>query len=420
MAEVKVMPELRFPEFKGKWNERRFEELYSFKRTNSYSRDKLNYENGVVKNIHYGDIHTQFNSLFDVTKENVPFINEDIDTSKIEEDSYLKDGDLVIADASEDYNDIGKTIEVVSVNDERVVAGLHTFLARRESEEIIIGFVSFLLKTRALRVEIMRIAQGTKVLGLAMHRFAKIPLFIPRPKEQQKIASFLTAIDERIQLLRKKKTKLEDYKKGVMQQIFSQRIRFKDENGQDFPDWEEKKLGELGVFVGGGTPDSSIERYWQGTIPWISSSDIYEDSIHLLNKTRYITKEAILKSATKKVPKGSVLMVSRVGIGKFAVADSELCTSQDFTALISSQNEYFLAYYFKARANRFISLSQGTSIKGFTTKDIKSAKFLIPLTDEQQKIASFLTSLDNSIERHTKEIEASLVYKKGLLQKMFV
>lgn len=117
----------------------------------------------------------------------------------------------------------------------------------------------------------------------------------------------------------------------------------------------------------------------------ISSSDINEDSIHLISKTRFITEEAIVHSATKKVPKGSILMVSRVGIGKFAVADSVLCTSQDFTNLVSTQNEYFLAYYFKARSKRFVRLSQGTSIKGFTTQDIKSAKFSIPQPQEQQK-----------------------------------
>ncbi len=155
--------------------------------------------------------------------------------------------------------------------------------------------------------------------------------------------------------------------------------------------WNERKIGELGQFIGGGTPDSYTDKYWKGEIPWISSSDIIEDSIHLIRKTRFITEEAIRQSATKKIPKGSILMVSRVGIGKFAVADSELCTSQDFTNLVSTQNEYFLAYYFVARANRFIRLSQGTSIKGFTSKDIKSAKFLIPQPEEQKKIATFIT-----------------------------
>lgn len=183
--------------------------------------------------------------------------------------------------------------------------------------------------------------------------------------------------------------------------------------------WNEKRIEDLGDFVGGGTPDSTVKEYWEGTIPWISSSDIIEDSIHLVSKTRFITEEAIVQSATKRVPEGSILMVSRVGIGKFAVANSELCTSQDFTNLISSQNEYFLAYYFKARAKRFVRLSQGTSIKGFTSKDIKSAKFLIPLPEEQQKIASFLTAVDESIQLLQKKKTKLEEYKKGVMQQLF-
>src|SRR5690606_18433493 len=136
-------------------------------------------------------------------------------------------------------------------------------------------------------------------------------------------------------------------------------------------EWEEKKIGSLGEFLGGGTPESSNKEYWQGNIAWISSSDIKEGSIHQVDKSRFITEEAIKESATKIIPKKAILMVSRVGIGKFAVADEELCTSQDFTNLVTNEDSYFLAHYFLARANRFIRLSQGTSIKGFTGKDIK-------------------------------------------------
>jgi type I restriction enzyme S subunit len=184
-------------------------------------------------------------------------------------------------------------------------------------------------------------------------------------------------------------------------------------------DWQPKKLKTLGEFIGGGTPDTSVKDYWNGSIPWISSSDLIEGSIHEINKTRFITKDAINSSATKLVPKGCILMVSRVGIGKFAVADENLCTSQDFTNLISTQNEYFLCYYFKARSNRFVRLSQGTSIKGFTTKDIKSANFLIPSLLEQAKIANFLTAIDKRIKILEKKKTDLEQYKKGVMQKLF-
>ena len=165
-----LVPELRFPEFEGEWEEIRYGEIYSFKTTNSLSRDALNYNSGRVKNIHYGDIHTKFNSLFDITEEKVPFINEEINISRFKDEHYVKEGDLVVADASEDYADIGKTIEIINLNNELVLAGLHTFLARRDSDKIIKGFSSFLMTTRAVRLEVMRIAQGTKVLGLSVRR----------------------------------------------------------------------------------------------------------------------------------------------------------------------------------------------------------------------------------------------------------
>jgi len=185
-------------------------------------------------------------------------------------------------------------------------------------------------------------------------------------------------------------------------------------------DWVEKKLGTLGSFIGGGTPDSSNAKYWTGDIPWISSSDLNEDSIHLVNITRFISDAAIKESATKIVPKGSILMVSRVGIGKFAVAKQDLCTSQDFTNLITKEDPYFLAFYFKARSNRFISLSQGTSIKGFTGKDIRDLKFLLPPPlPEQQKIAAFLSAVDARIQALQRKKELLQAYKKGLMQQLF-
>ena len=184
-------------------------------------------------------------------------------------------------------------------------------------------------------------------------------------------------------------------------------------------DWMEKRLGELGDFIGGGTPDSSKKEYWEGNIPWISSSDIKEDTIYEVDITRFITEEAISKSATKIIPNGSILIVSRVGIGKFAVAKQNLCTSQDFTNLITNENSFFLAYYFKARSSRFVRLSQGTSIKGFTAKDIKNTKFLIPHPTEQAKIAEFLTSVDQRINLLQKKKAQMEQYKKGVMQKIF-
>src|SRR5690606_3557426 len=177
---------------------------------------------------------------------------------------YLIEGDLLIADASEDYNDIGKTIEVVNLNNEKVISGLHTFHASPVKYSMALGFSGYMLQNKNVRKQVMMIAQGTKVLGLATNRLGSINLSIPSLPEQQKIASFLSAVDKKIEQLQQKKHLLEQYKKGVMQKIFSQKLRFKKDDGSGYPEWEEKKLIDFpNLFHGDGN--------------WILSKDITDN-----------------------------------------------------------------------------------------------------------------------------------------------
>ncbi|MEI7585820.1 restriction endonuclease subunit S [Runella sp.] len=186
-------------------------------------------------------------------------------------------------------------------------------------------------------------------------------------------------------------------------------------------EWEEKKLGELGEFLGGGTPSRLNSEYWIGNIPWISSSDINEDDIHSISISQYINEIAIIESATKIIPKGSILFVSRVGVGKLAINNTELCTSQDFTSFISTNVlNLFIAYYYSANKDALKSLSQGTSIKGFSKSDLEDSKIVYPNNPkEQQKIASCLSSLDEVIAAHSQKLEVLKDHKKGLMQNLF-
>lgn len=191
-----------------------------------------------------------------------------------------------------------------------------------------------------------------------------------------------------------------------------------------FPDFEEDwgnlRLGDLGVFKGGGTPSTTNVEYWDGDIPWISSSDVKEKDIINIDITRYLSVKAVAESATKLIPKNSVLFVSRVGVGKLFVSKEDLCTSQDFANLIPKKdNSYFVAYYFLSRNKLLHQYAQGTSIKGFTTGDLKSIPVSIPSLPEQQKIASFLTDVDNKITKLTKKAALLEQYKKGIMQKIF-
>ncbi|WP_194768127.1 restriction endonuclease subunit S [Tamlana sp. I1] len=184
--------------------------------------------------------------------------------------------------------------------------------------------------------------------------------------------------------------------------------------------WIKTKLGTLGVFKGGGTPTTNKANYWQGNTPWISSSDIVENDIFNINITRYISDEAIDESAVKIVPLNSVLFVSRVGVGKLAVSNLNLCTSQDFANLTPKKdNSWFIAYYFLSKNKLLHQYAQGTSIKGFTTGDLKSIPINIPTLLEQQKIAAFLTDVDTKIAQLTKKKTFLEQYKKGIMQKIF-
>jgi type I restriction enzyme S subunit len=215
---------LRFKDDNGndfpEWEEKRYDSVYSFKNTNSYSRDLLTYEEGEVRNIHYGDIHTKFKSNFVLKNERVPFIKPEVELKRISEDCYCRDGDLVIADASEDYNDVGKCIEIRDLSGERTLAGLHTFIARPKKNVMAPGFGGYLMQSRDVRLKIMTIAQGTKVLGLSKTQLCKVMLPIPSPAEQTKIANFLTALDRKIASVSKQITHTQTFKRGLLQQMF--------------------------------------------------------------------------------------------------------------------------------------------------------------------------------------------------------
>ncbi len=217
------VPKLRFPEFlnDGGWEEKKLNKIYTFKVTNSFSRDKLNYDSGLVKNIHYGDIHTKFSTLFDIKKENVPFINSSISLEKIKDDCYCQESDMIFADASEDLVDVGKSIEVINLNNQKLLSGLHTLLARQKENKFITGFGGYLFKSNKIREQIKKESQGTKVLSISGTRLSNINISFPLDKkEQQKIADCLSSIDNLITSESKKVEALKEHKKGLMQQLF--------------------------------------------------------------------------------------------------------------------------------------------------------------------------------------------------------
>ena len=256
---------------------------------------------------------------------------------------------------------------------------------------------------------------------LGHKNISQILISYPKKEEQTKIASFLSAVDEKISQLSQKHVLLSQYKQGMMQKLFSQQIRFKADDGSEFGEWETTTLGQTGKFIGGGTPSKENSEFWEGSIPWISSSDLTEESIFKINITRFISQNALNQSATKLVPANSILIVSRVGVGKVAITPNEICTSQDFTSLtLHKGSSIFFAYLIKSLTPYLLEMNQGTSIKGFIKDDLANLELKIPCIEEQTKIANFLSAIDQKIEVVAQQIEQAKTWKKGLLQQMFI
>ena len=286
-----------------------------------------------------------------------------------------------------------------------------------------LGFLKYLSHSVYFQQTCFHASIGVHVekMIFKLEDWLKFRVNVPPLEEQKRIAAGFEAVDAKLTALREKVDGLCQFKTGLMQRLFSQELRFTREDGTDFPDWKEKPLGKMGRFTGGGTPDTNNKDYWSGDVAWISSSDLSEGNILSLNIKRRITQEAIKSSATQVTPKGAVLIVTRVGIGKCCISPEDVCTSQDFTNFVPAGGiGEFFAYWLLFNQGRLKSLAQGTSIKGITVQDLKSLKVEVPHPDEQKKIADALSVLDAKIDAINNQITHMETFKKGLLQKMFV
>ena len=167
--------------------------------------------------------------------------------------------------------------------------------------------------------------------------------------------------------------------------------------------WEQRKVSEIaGRTYGGGTPQTSIEEYWKGDIPWIQSSDLTDGDVINVNLRKYISETGIRKSATQLVPQNSIAIVTRVGVGKLAFMPFSYTSSQDFLSLsdLNIDNNY-ASYCLYKKLQSELNAVQGTSIKGITKEDLLNKSILVPQNrEEQTKIGSYFKSLDNLITFH--------------------
>jgi type I restriction enzyme S subunit len=184
-------------------------------------------------------------------------------------------------------------------------------------------------------------------------------------------------------------------------------------------EWNETNLGDIGNFIGGGTPDTTKSEYWNGDIQWYTPTEVKEGKVG--KSARTITEEGLRNSSAKLLPKGSLLLTTRATIGDIAIADFECTTNQGFQSLVVKETEAntFWFYWIIQHKNELIKKASGSTFPEIGKNEITKIKALKPKKKEQEKIASCLSSLDETIKAHIQKLELLKNHKKGLMQNLF-
>jgi len=253
---------------------------------------------------------------------------------------------------------------------------------------------------------------------LALTRIRKFDIPVPPTlAEQEAIAEALSDADALIEALEQLLTKKRQVKQGAMQELLTGKRRLPGFSGE----WEVKTIGEIGnKFLNGGTPSTKKVEYWEGTIPWITGADIVDQKVVDLVR-RFITDEAVKNSSTNVVEKGNLLVVTRTGVGKIAIAPYDLAISQDLTG-IYVKKEYvlpeFLYWYFSYDTSSLRNLNQGTSIAGITRDTLTSLSVLLPSIPEQTAIAEILSDMDAEIAALEGKLPKARQVKAGMMSEL--
>jgi type I restriction enzyme, S subunit len=238
-------------------------------------------------------------------------------------------------------------------------------------------------------------------------------------QEQTKIANFLTLVEQKISLQEQKLNLEIEFKKGLIQKIFSQQLRFKDENGDDYEEWEEVKLGNISSIVTGTTPLTKVKEYYDGEYLWVTPSDIKGD-VYINETNKKLSKLGLEKS--RFVPKGSVLVTCIASIGKNTIITRDGSCNQQINAILPSKSHSSeFIYYLMCINTNLLKEHCGKGTMEMLNKEVFSnISFNLPTLPEQTKIANLLTLQDKKISLHQQKLSLLNQYKKGLLQQMFV
>lgn len=438
------IPQLRFPEFQGDWEKKKFDEIFLFSIGKNIKQNEASpeFETPCVR---YGELYHMYNEV----------ITEVINKTNLDPSELLfSDGDeILLPSAGEEPLDIGSA-SALTIKD--VAIGRTINILKPAKENIYSQvFASYFINHR-LKETIAKLAKGVSISNVYNSDLKTLEITLPSIDEQQKNALFFCVIDEKIQALKKKHHLLEQYKKGVMQRLFLseaglsgfedeqdvndveeknpkilkssksrfRQLRFKDENGNDFPEWEVKNLGEV-FYSEKGKGISKNKIVENGKYECILYGELYtkynEVIFDVVSKTN---EEDGIKSQ-----KGDLLIPSSTTTTGIDLANVtalnkyDVLLGGDITVLRSNEkiNNVFYAYYLSNhKKDEIASYAQGSTIVHLYYSHIKDMFIDIPCLAEQTAIANFLSALDEKINQTQRQIEKTEAWKKGLLQKMFV
>lgn len=403
-------PKLRFSEFEDNWSKEKISNLgikvIDGDRGKNYPNGKDFTEEGFCLFLNAKNV-TKKGFAFDDTS----FISKEKD--ELLRKGKLKRNDIILTTRGSvghiAFYDTNITYDHIRINSGMV-------LLRNEKKSIIDNryFYKY-LNSLQLKRYILKVAFGSAQPQLTVKEIYNFSLSFPNLPEQQKIASFLSDVDAKITQLTKKKDLLEQYKKGIMQKIFSQELRFKDDNGNAFPKWEEKKLGDVFTFKQGfqfGVEEQS-ETYFKGSVEFIRIINVTSDK----NDKRYVLDPG----KEHHINKEDLFMVRYGDAGRVANGFTGIIANNMFRLLPHFEiNKLFFFYSLGMLYKKIHALSGSSTMPAISFSTINKLKIIVPSITEQKKIANFLSEIDVKIEALNTKIENSKAFKKGLLQQMFV